>query len=47
MEFVKIGAHIWVTVLIFGTVWRLATYHGLASNNTQVNHAAKAMAVQY
>ena len=47
MEYVKGGVHIWVSVLILGTVWRLATYHALASSNTWVNHAGKAMAVQY
>lgn len=47
MEYVKIGVHIWVSVLIMGTIWRLLTYHALASNNTQLNHAGKAMAVQY
>jgi hypothetical protein len=47
MEYVKIGVHIWVSVLIMGTVWRLLTYHALASNNAVVNHAGKAMAVQY
>jgi hypothetical protein len=47
MEYVKIGVHIWVSVLIMGTVWRLLTYHALASSNDMVNHAGKAMAVQY
>jgi hypothetical protein len=47
VEYVKIGVHIWVSVLIMGTVWRLLTYHALASTNTTINHAGKAMAVQY
>jgi hypothetical protein len=47
VEYVRVGVHIWVSVLILGTVWRLLTYHGLASSNQWVNHAAKAMAVQY
>jgi hypothetical protein len=47
MEYVKVGVHIWVSVLIMGTVWRLLTYHALASQNAMINHAGKAMAVQY
>jgi hypothetical protein len=47
MEYVKLGVHIWVSVLIMGTLWRLIQYHFVASSNPSVQHVGRAMALQY
>lgn len=47
MQYVKIGVHIWVSVLIMGTLWRLLSYHAIASPNENIAHLGKAMATQY
>lgn len=47
MEYIKLGVHIWVSVLIMGTMWRIISYHFIASNNPTVQHVGRAMAQQY
>lgn len=47
MEHIRLGVHIWVSVLIMGTVWRLTQYHLAASSNTQLMHIGRAMSYQY
>jgi hypothetical protein len=47
MEYIKLGVHIWVSVLIMGTMWRLISYHLIASQNETVAHIGRAMAQQY
>lgn len=47
MEYVRLGVHIWVSVLIMGTLWRIITYHLVASNNQSLQHLGRAMAQQY
>ena len=47
MDELKIGLHIYLMVLIFGTGWRLLTLHMIASSNPQISHAGRAMSVQY
>jgi hypothetical protein len=47
MDDVKIIAHVFMSVLIAGTLWRMATYHLLASPQANLNHLGKAMANQY
>jgi hypothetical protein len=47
MEYLKLGVHIWVSVLIMGTMWRLISYHLIASPNTSLVHLGRAMAQQY
>lgn len=47
MEDVKVGIHVFLVVLIFGTGWRLTTYHLMASSNPQLQHLGRAMANQY
>lgn len=47
MEHVRLGVHIWVSVLIMGTVWRLLTLHLVASDNESLMHLGRAMAQQY
>jgi len=47
MEYVKLGVHIWVSVLIMGSLWRLTQYHLIASANSSAQHVGRAMALQY
>jgi len=44
---VQVGLHIFMVVLIFGTLWRLLQYHAMASPNPHVQHIGMAMATQY
>jgi hypothetical protein len=39
--------HVFLAVLIMGTLWRLASYHAVASNNETVAHLGRAMAFQF
>jgi hypothetical protein len=34
-------------VLIMGTLWRVLSYHLIASSNTNLQHLGRAMAQQY
>lgn len=47
VEAAKIGLHIWISVLIIGTLWRLLTLHAIASPNDHVSHIGRAMSLQY
>lgn len=47
VEHLKLGVHIWVSVLIMGTMWRIVSYHLIASPNTNLVHLGRAMAQQY
>lgn len=47
MDHLRLGIHIWVSVLIMGTLWRLAQYHLAASSNLQLMHLGRAMSYQY
>ena len=47
MTDLKVGLHIFLFVLIFGTGWRLFSLHLIASSNAQLQHLGKAMSVQY
>jgi hypothetical protein len=47
VEYVSLGVHIWVSVLIMGTLWRLLQYHLVASENGTWQHLGRAMALQY
>lgn len=44
---IKVALHIFLTVLILGTGWRVLSLHLIASQNTQLQHLGKAMYVQY
>lgn len=46
---VRLGAaaHVFVSVLIMGTLWRILSYHAMASSNPTIQHAGAAMATQY
>lgn len=39
--------NIFLGVLIVGTLWRLSSYHLIASSNESLAHVGKAMAFQY
>lgn len=41
------AANAFLSILVIGTLWRLATLHLVASGNTQVQHLGKAMGFQY
>jgi hypothetical protein len=43
----RIMIHIFMAVLIIGTLWRLASYHFIASTQPHLNHLGQAMATQY
>jgi hypothetical protein len=43
----RVIAHVFLMVLIAGTIWRLASYHLIASNQPHLNHLGLAMAQQY
>lgn len=47
MEDVKVISHVFLSVLIAGTLFRMVTYHLLASPNTALENLGKAMTVQY
>lgn len=41
------AAHVFVSVIILGTLWRLTAYHLMASDNPQLQHVGGAMVIQY
>lgn len=43
----KLGVNIWMGVLVLGTLWRLLSYHAMASQNAQLQHLGMAMSTQY
>lgn len=43
----QVGLHVFMTVLILGTLFRLAQYHLMASGNPGIQHIGKAMSIQY
>lgn len=43
----QVGLHVFMTVLVLGTLWRVIQYHLMASNNAGVQHIGKAMSTQY
>lgn len=46
-EDIKVISHVFLCVLIAGTMWRMTTYHLLASPQVQLQHLGKAMTIQY
>jgi hypothetical protein len=47
MDEIKVGVHVFLIVLVFGTGWRLLTYHLMASPNPHLQHLGGGMAIQY
>ena len=43
----QIGAHVFMIVLIMGTLWRVLQYHLMASSNVHLQHVGMAMSTQY
>jgi hypothetical protein len=43
----QVALHVFMSVLILGTIWRVAQYHLMASGNPGVQHVGKAMSTQY
>lgn len=44
---VQVGLHVFMLILIFGTVWRISQFHLMASSNPALQHLGKAMSIQY
>lgn len=47
MEDIKVILAIFLNVLIAGTLWRLISFHLMASPNPHLDHLGQAMAQQY
>lgn len=47
MDYLAVAIHIFTAVLVIGTLWRLVSFHAMASPNEHVNHLGKAMSLQY
>jgi hypothetical protein len=43
----QVGLHVFMSVLILGTIFRLVQYHLMASPNPGLQHVGKAMSTQY
>jgi hypothetical protein len=44
---IAVVLHVFLCVLVAGTLWRMADYHLLASPVPHLQHLGKAMAIQY
>jgi len=44
---IKIGLHVFLIVVVFGTLWRVSQFHLMASPNPSLQHLGKAMSIQY
>jgi len=44
---VKVALHIFLIVLIMGTLWRVGTFHLLACKDSRLQHLGKGMSIQY
>ena len=44
---VQVGLHVFMVVLVFGTLWRLLSFHAMASPNVHLQHIGMAMSVQF
>lgn len=47
MDEARVILHVFLMVIIAGTLWRLASYHLIASPQPHLNHLGLAMAQQY
>jgi hypothetical protein len=43
----QVALHVFMSVLIMGTIWRILQYHFMASPSAGVQHLGKAMSTQY
>jgi hypothetical protein len=44
---VQVGLHVFMIVLVFGTLWRVLSFHAMANPNPWISHAGEAMSIQY
>lgn len=44
---IRIAVHVFLMVLLVGTLWRLSSYYFIASPQPQLQHLGLAMATQY
>lgn len=47
MENIAVAIHIFLAVLILGTLWRLLSMHCMAMSSEHLQHLGKAMSTQY
>lgn len=47
MDDLRVMLHLFMIVLIIGTLWRLVSYHLIASSAPHLNHLGLAMSTQY
>ena len=47
MDEVRVIVHVFLAVLIAGTLWRITSYHLIASPRPQISHLGVAMNQQY
>ncbi len=47
MDDLKIALHVFLCVLVLGTLWRVASLHLIASSNPHLSHLGLAMSQQY
>lgn len=43
----QVALHVFMSVLVLGTVWRLISFHAAASQNAGIQHVGRAMGIQY
>jgi hypothetical protein len=43
----KIALHVFLCVLVLGTLWRVVSLHLIASQNAHLSHLGQAMSQQY
>ncbi len=43
----QVALHVFACVLIIGTLFRLLSFHAMASPNAALQHLGRAMAIQY
>ena len=44
---IEVALHVFMAVLVIGTLWRVLSYHAMASPNVHLQHVGMAMATQY
>ena len=43
----QVALHVFMSVLVMGTIWRVLQYHLMASPNENMQHLGRAMSTQY
>ena len=44
---IQVALHVFAIVLILGTIWRLGSFHLIASSSPWLQHLGVAMSLQY